>query len=599
MKKIYLFICLFVYLFIPASARAAGEFQADYDVNYAVSPSGTTIVTQNVNLTNKLTNLYPKQYNIVIDSDKIKNIIASDGGGLITPQVVLKDGKTDITVTFNEKVVGIGKTLNFSLRYEHNDIAHKNGRIWEVNVPGVEGDPDLGRYRVSLSVPPSFGPVAYLSPQPAYGAFWNKDQMVRGGISAAYGKNQLFDFTLHYYLENTSVTARQTEIALPPNTAYQTVSVDSLDPAPSNVVVDEDGNWLARYTLSPNQKVNAVAAVRVSVFLYPKSDWTTKPPASGTYTKPLRYWDSFDPKIIDLAKKYHTPKDIYDFVVSTLTYGYGRVNQNPIRRGALGAFTNPKDSICMEFTDLFIALARANGIAARENVGFAYTTNSKLRPLSLVSDVLHSWPEYYDSERSAWIPVDPTWANTTGGVDYFNKLDFNHVVFAIHGHSSDYPYPAGFYKDQKGSSKDVLVSFGETELETNPSVTSRIEFPKVVSAGISTSGTVVVQNTGSSTIPSLAISVQSSPGGVNLNTEYTDIPPFGTKTIPITLLIDNWFVNGQGRIVVTANSATETQSFQIQPLYVRALPFVVSITVVTLALLFVSQRRKLWIFKRH
>ncbi|NCC70435.1 hypothetical protein EOM09_02540, partial [bacterium] len=41
----------------------------------------------------------------------------------------------------------------------------------------------------------------------------------------------------------------------------------------------------------------------------------------------------------------------------------------------------PNSSICTDFTDLFITLARAKGIPAREVQGFAYTNNSKIKPI--------------------------------------------------------------------------------------------------------------------------------------------------------------------------------------------------------------------------
>ena len=49
----------------PSKAFASGEFQADYAVEYAVAPSGITIVTQNVTLTNKESNLYPQKYSMI------------------------------------------------------------------------------------------------------------------------------------------------------------------------------------------------------------------------------------------------------------------------------------------------------------------------------------------------------------------------------------------------------------------------------------------------------------------------------------------------------------------------------------------------------
>ena len=140
------------------------------------------------------------------------------------------------------------------------------------------------------------------------------------------------------------------------------------------------------------------------------------------------------------------------------------------RLGALKSLQTPEAAICMEFTDLFIATARANGIPAREINGFAYTENPEIQPLSLVNDVLHAWPEYYDSQKGAWIPVDPTWGSTTGGVDYFSKLDLRHFTFVIHGTSSTKPYPAGSYKLGSNPQKDVFVTFGTLPQERNSKV---------------------------------------------------------------------------------------------------------------------------------
>ena len=249
---VYSLICLFVYLFIsPSSAVAAGEFRANYDVQYNVAPTGITISTQTITLTNKLTNLYPQKYSILIDSTNIKNVIAYDKGGPISPEIKQNDGKTEILLTFNDKVVGLGKSLQFTLRFENGDIAQKNGTIWEVNIPGIVEDPDIDNYTASLTVPASFGPNAYMTPLPGSGTRWTREQMTRGGISAAYGTQQVFDLTLSYHLENQKVTPDTQEITLPPDTAYQTVSINELTPKPDTVRRDTDGNWLARYTLTP------------------------------------------------------------------------------------------------------------------------------------------------------------------------------------------------------------------------------------------------------------------------------------------------------------------------------------------------------------
>lgn len=585
---LYLGIGLFAYLFIPLSAvQAAGEFQADYDVTYAVSPGGTTIVTQNVTLTNEETNLYPQKYSILIDSQKIQNVIAYDNGGIVASQIQQQDGKTDITLPFNEHVVGMGKQLKFSLRYEDADIAKKNGSIWEINIPGVANDPDLATYFVTLSVPPTFGPNAYMSPLPSSAGRWSKEQMVSGGISAAYGTEQFFDIGLTYNIENTSVAPQSTEIALPPNTSFQKVLINSLDPKPKTILRDKDGNWLAQYDLLPTQRMEIQAKITVSVRLTPY-DNTTEEINRDEYLRPLKYWESQSKEIMDLAAQYKTPREIYAYVVRTLSYDYTRVNQSPVRKGALQALASPKNSICMEFTDLFVAIARAAGIPARQVLGYAYTTNAKLRPLSFVSDVLHAWPEYYDDARKMWIPIDPTWANTTGGVNYFDKLDFNHIVFAIQGQSSDYPYPAGFYKKSGSNSKDVVVQFSDHKIvEGNEKLSVSYNFPKSVTSGFPAVGSVVIENPNGSAVPSSTILVQSTPFDVAITKTLTDIPPYARISVPISIPLPNYFMKGNGTITTTVDDDVTNYSYEIKPfMYLFIIPvFLLSIACILIAVI--------------
>jgi transglutaminase-like putative cysteine protease len=573
MKKLYLLFVYFlvgfcVSLFIPAArVFASGEFRADYAVQYAIAPSGTTIVTQNITLTNKQTNLYPQKYSIVIDSTKISNVIAYDSHQIVPTDITQTDGKTQIMLTFNDKVVGLGKQLAFTIRFENGDIAQQNGSIWEVNIPGVAPDADIANYDVSLTVPSSFGPNAYMTPMPASGGLWNRAQMMAGGISAAYGDGQTFDVQLSYYLDNPKVTTAKSEIALPPDTAYQTVVIDSLDPKPTTVIRDIDGNWLAQYTLVPGSHISIKALLHINLLLQPKDGYSDPVPDQELYTSPQKYWESNAPQIIALAKQYATARAIYTYVSQTLGYDYKRVSQTPIRKGALLALATPDNSICMEFTDVFIAIARAAGIPAREAVGYAYTSNSRLRPLSLVADILHAWPEYYDSDRHVWVPVDPTWANTTGGVNYFDKLDFNHIVFSHYGKSSDYPYPAGFYRQNGKTTKDVSVTFATSKFIPPASkLTTNISFPKLVTAGLPAHGTITVENTVGVAVPAATIIVQSTPVDVGITKTETNIPPFATLTYPLAITIPNYFTKGNGRILTSINDETQQYIYTIQPI---------------------------------
>ncbi|MEK9179083.1 MAG: transglutaminase domain-containing protein, partial [Patescibacteria group bacterium] len=128
---------------------------------------------------------------------------------------------------------------------------------------------------------------------------------------------------------------------------------------------------------------------------------------------------------------------------------------NMERMGAIAVLKDPNNAVCMEYTDMFIALAREHNIASREVVGYAVTNDEELRPISFLGDILHAWPEYYDSAREYWRPIDPTWGDTSV-VDYFSALDLNHISLVYHGKDTTYPLPPGVYKVNKNT-KDVRV----------------------------------------------------------------------------------------------------------------------------------------------
>lgn len=578
-----------------ASVIYAADFVVDYDVDYSISEQGKTTVTQQVALLNKQTNLYAKQYSIIIDSSKITNVTAYDRKGNIVPEVSNKDSKTEIKLTFNDEVVGQGNVLRFTLKYEDENIAKKNGTIWEVTIPGIAEDQELGDYTVKLTIPKSFGPPAYLVPKPQTQYQWTKAQLINGGINAAFGAKQVFELNLSYFLENTKKSSIITEIALPPSTSYQRVILQSLSPEPIEIVTDDDSNWLARYKLPPESTLTIKASLFTEIFLNARNvEYSLPPEKIKEYTASTNYWNIDNETIRQLGKELKTPEAIYNYVISTLSYDYSRVSQQISRKGAVQALETPNNAVCMEFTDAFVAIARAAGIPARQAVGFAYTTNPKLRPLSLVSDVLHAWPEYYDFEKNRWIPIDPTWGDTTGGINYFEKLDFNHIVFAYNGTRDDYPYPAGFYRQAGKTGKDVEVRFYDGVLPVDePQTSVTFDIPKRVPAGFNTQGKVIVVNTSKVAAEEMSINVASQLFGINIFQQNFAVPPYGTIGVPISLREPNYFFLGNGTITATVNGSVYREEVDVAPAYHIVAPAVILlIWVVISILIFVKKYKK-------
>lgn len=475
-KKLFVFLAsLFTLVNIatsvsPSIVSAENEFAVDANVTYKVQDSGKTQVIHDIILENNFSTLYATTYTLSLENINAESIkVTSTTGSHPTVDTQKEGDRTDIKITFQDSVVGKGAKRHFSISYENGSFAVRTGEVWEISIPRLSDKNSFRNYKVNLVVPPSFGLEAYISPKPdtseenggGHTYTFSKDNIIQTGITAGFGQFQVFSFNLSYHLENPLARNSETSVAIPPDTAFQKVYLSKVEPKPDSIKIDEDGNWLAIYKLSPRQRVDVMVTGAVQIFAgfrpFPKP---TEEVLSHNL-KETSVWQSGDPQIKALAQELKTPQAIYNYVSNTLKYDFSRVQPNVQRMGAKSALQNPLQAICMEFTDLFIAIARAAGIPAREINGYAYTENPQLQPLSLVADVLHAWPEYYDREKGVWIPIDPTWGSTTGGVDFFNKLDLRHFTFVVHGKDSTKPYAPGSYKLGPNPQKDIFVSFGK------------------------------------------------------------------------------------------------------------------------------------------
>jgi len=550
--------------FFPTPAFAASNFKTDYHVTYNIDENGIAHADVNGTLTNNTSQYYATSYKIQLGFDTISNVQAQDAGGSITPQVSKNGNGYIIALNFNKQEVGLGNKQQFTITFDTPTLAHHYGRIWEIDVPGISNPEDFSTFAVTLKTPTSFGTPSYIKPQQANNSLtFDKQTLGRSGISLAYGGTQVYNFHLTYHLRNPNLYPITTQIALPPSTNYQDVSINNIDPTPTNVTEDKDGNWLAEYHLSSVQNMDVVVQGNVVIHLSPTADSET-PEDLSDYIKQQPYWEVDNTTIQQLASQLQTPEAIYNYVSNKLHYDFSRVTSDKPRLGAVGALQNPNSAVCREFTDLFIALARAAHIPAREIDGFAYTDNPKQRPISKEKDILHVWPEYYDSQKKTWIMVDPTWGSTTGGVDYFNTLDFDHFAFVIKGENSTSPIPAGGYNvSDEENSKDVQIGFSTTLPDETPEFTLDSAISKETIAGLPIQGNVVIRNNGSAYIPSQLLYISSKTLNPQLQTLQTNgVPPFGSLQIPVSFNPTNPLTNTNGDYTIRVAGISTAKNVQ-------------------------------------
>jgi len=563
-----------IFFSLLSKIQAADEIETKYDFYYRVNPNGVVNVSQKISLTNKISAVYASQYSFALPMTAVKNIKAFDGEGPCRTEVKQESNSTLITVYFNQQVVGIEKTLTFNLDFDSLETAQKEGDVWEIIIPKIANLNHVDDYNLTLAIPVSFGNPAFIRPSPIeekdednFKVYrFVKSQNIEGGVLATFGLFQTFDFTLFYHLQNPNLSSGETEIALPPDTAFQQISYQKIEPKPINIRVDEDGNWLAKYRLKPKEKIKITLTGQVKILAKPQQGFPL--PDSQILEKNLQpdtFWEVNDPQIKELASKLKTARAIYDFIVENLNYNFERVGEEPQRLGAIQTLNNPDQAICMEFSDLFVALARAAGIPARAVDGFAYTEDSRLRPLSLMIDVLHVWPEYYDEDKKAWIPVDPTWGKTTGGIDYFSQTDLRHFAFAIHGENSQTPYPAGSYKLPGSLGKDIQVAFGDYQQEkSTPDLKLTFNLPEKIFWGKSKKGEILIQNKGQKAAYEVGVEIENQ--GLDLISFYDKeikiIPPFSSREIQLEMTTKNIFGN-KGKIKVWLNGQESETEIEV------------------------------------
>lgn len=602
MKKPILLFCFFyliLFVFFTSNAFALSNFITDYDITYTVMTNAVTHVDFKIVLTNKSEDYYASSYNIKAGFKTLENIKAFDPNGSIIPTVKEENGEKNIELVFNKRVIGENNKLNFSLSFDTPDIVNRFGKIWEINVPGLSRG-DFQSFNSHILVPSFLGNPSYIKPQvggiTGNTLHFNKDQLGKSGISIAYGDSQIYKFNLKYHLSNPNLFPVKTEISIPPSTNYQEILIDEMNPKPINVREDKDGNWLAQYSLLPSQKRDIVVKGRSRLSLTPKKEQLTKEEISG-YLKEQPYWQISNEKIKNLAQNLKTPAAIYEYVVKNLKYDFSRVTEGKERLGALNVLANPNSAVCLEFTDLFVALARAAGIPAREIDGFANTQNSKERPLSLVKDILHAWPEYYDFEKETWIMVDPTWGNTTDGIDYFSVLDFDHFAFVIKGRNSSYPIPAGGYKFlDNQNTKDVEVSFSNDFNEETPLVGVEEGFLKEYPSLTTIEGKIIIRNIGKNAVDTSSLEIKSNfLKPLDQQIDVKRIPPFGFASVSVSFNKTPFLTNVDDELRIAIGQRVILKRIKIYPFFFNKFAIaggiIFAILAIALSIIAVRSRR--------
>ena len=482
------FFIFLSFLAVPNNIAKAinEEFLIDLNISYKYNQEGYFEVEKNFGIINLQNDLAITSFTQNLEEYNYYDLEARDVNGPLEFKETDEEDNKKVTVSLRGVKIGKNQINKFTIKYKSRDLIQRNGNILNINLPKIPKN-NIQNLKINLIIPENSGKIIYVSPNPTkqeiknqnYNFEFEGETILDKAISATFGEYQLTNFNIKYDLKNDSKWFQTQEIALVPDiNKRQEVRIESLEPKPLDLYEDEDGNYLAKYRLNPssNLEVTLKGSVRTyGIQIDPEKGGpfeNINKELIKKYTKEDRYWESNSPEIKEIAQRLKdsdknvslNAQKVYKFLIENYKYDFEILKKSSIERyGALTTIKREAKIGCMEFTDAFIAIARSMGIPAREINGYAYSKDPEKNPINISineGDRLHAWPEFYDP-NFGWVQIDPTWGNTSN-IDYFTKLDLNHISLVVKGLDSTYPLPAGFYKND--SNKKYL----EFDFPDNP-----------------------------------------------------------------------------------------------------------------------------------
>lgn len=453
-------------IFAPSAHSADFYTQSSYIVNYTLSDTSASTVYQirEKNLSDRHRIV---SRTIVFPFD-VDNISAKADGRSLKVNSNYDGENSTIIIYFDQVVFGAGSTMDWTLSFDIPGGVRTSGLLRYFFLTGFEAGDQTQSYKVFVNVPNTFGKLNYISATDydvTSSANSTRYEFNAGATGLSpnrmiFGEFQAYDFTYNYDVNPVA----SFEFTIPADRYNQRIIFSEIEPSPAVTVRDTDGNYIVKYTPEALEGAKNVT-ISGTALVYPSDVFLTDKAAQAQhdisqYLKADEYWESNDINIINKANELTAGLEtniqkaysIYNFVSQTLIYEKNIILSEHDRKGAAVSILSPEGSVCQEFSDLYIALARAAGVPAREVAGFA----DDIRAEDSSALTLHSWVEFWDDE-TGWLMADPTWGGSTQS-NYFGKLGSDHFVMVIRGIDSIEPTIVASFENTNTEDKAIDIN---------------------------------------------------------------------------------------------------------------------------------------------
>ena len=499
MKKIItsLTISLFTLVFYGhTNSVQAADFSVEIERTYLIETPNEIKVTEIRKVTNTSQNrIISKDNNeifqILVISDNQEKLAPSflsvetfvDGKIVQNTKGKEAEDSTEVLVPYGSSI-GIKQSKEFKITYNNYGLIKKTGALTDIFIPGFwkdftfENENTLFSYKTRIKLAKSLGEVGFVVPVPLEtidtGDYLEysigQESLVGSNMWLQIGNSQYYQFAIKqkvkasddinkgYFNEYRLIVPRDIVEA----EVKQQVYFSKLEPPPKEVLNDDEGNLIAVFAIPSHEEtivsVEGYAHVsRLTTKITNSNSGKLSDIPSTQFTKYLNsaeFWEVNDPTIKARANEllggmsnvYEVIETDYNHIVETIDYSEVKRFGINERQGALKTLQGGA-AVCMEYSDLFLTLTRAQGIPARAAFGYGYDAR-----LEEQGQDAHQWVQVFIPEQNEWISVDVTWGESgptlIGG-------DLNH--FYTHVAAIDPNTPASIERTSYGKRVDLVA----------------------------------------------------------------------------------------------------------------------------------------------
>lgn len=457
MKLAFFIIAFSIFFLFSFQAKVfAADFNVEIEKIYEINSPNEIFITETRKITNASQNRLissenTETFQIIVLSDKTDQLSTSflSAKSFINGRLVQNNkGNAGIdTLELNipyDGPIGIGQSKQFKIEYTNTGLTKKTGALLDIYAPGFsenyqfESNSTSYNYKTIIRLNKSLGDVGFVVPSPANttadGEFIvyeiSQESLVGGKIWIQIGKTQYYKFNIKQEVMASDTInkgySNEYHLVIPRNIdeaeTTQKVFYTGFDPLPKQIVEDEDGNLIATFKVPSHENktilIEGYAQVdKVEIQATPENSGKISDIDStifSQYLQPAEFWEVDNPEIISKANELKAEEtNIYSIVESNYSHIVDTIDYSDIKRfgindrqGALKTLQGGA-AVCMEYSDLFLTLARAQGIPARAAFGYGYDAR-----IGENQQDAHQWVQVYLPGMNEWLSVDVTWGES-------------------------------------------------------------------------------------------------------------------------------------------------------------------------------------------